>query len=109
MPSELELLRAALRDNPEMHDRLRRLALAGKLIPAEESPPDEDLTIIASLEHNSMTGAKREQCGRCGCNVWISPSTQAMIAKRTRREGDEFICPPCFARKLEEKIEGGSK
>jgi hypothetical protein len=106
MPTEIAVLRAALKSNPEGHARLREMAVAGKIGSFDEINPAEPLTVVAASEHFGVTGAIQAKC-ECGTVVWLSPSTQAMMKGR----GDaptQIICVLCFSRTMqsdrEEKV-----
>ncbi len=103
MPTEVEILRAALKADPESHARLRQMAQEGLLGVAEDVPLDRPLAIVATSENLGIIGAKQVKCG-CGAAVWIAPSTQAVILAR----GDApttVICAPCFSRVVKERRE----
>jgi hypothetical protein len=105
MPTEREAIRAMLKDNPEVHDRLREMALTGKIkaFTNEDAASDELLTIVASDQHGGIIGSVQVKCD-CGLGVWISPSTQAMIKARGANPS-EIICHLCFHRTLMERRE----
>jgi hypothetical protein len=103
MPTEIEVIRAALKANPEAHQRLRKMALEGKFGTIEDVPADAPLTVVAATEHGGITGSKQALCA-CGAAVWLSPSTQATIKAR----GDvptPVICGSCFGKAMKEKNE----
>lgn len=104
MPDEIAVLRAALKDSPEAHDRLRALALSGKLGRAEEVPASQPLTVVAAPRHYGIDGAKQARC-ECGVTVWLSPSTQAMMMKRgtsPQAAPTTIVCVECFQKELKE-------
>lgn len=105
MPSEIEAIRAMLKSNPEVHNRLRELALAGKIQPFTQAEADSDelLTIVASDQHGGIYGALQVKCG-CGLAVWISPSTQAMIKARGVNP-TTIMCHLCFGQAMKERRE----
>jgi hypothetical protein len=108
MPTEREVIRAALKANPEHHAKLRQLALAGKLGTFKDVNPDEPLTIIASPDHFGITGAKMVRCGACQIAVWLSPSTQALIKARDAAPTPaptRVMCGCCFGEELKERCE----
>ena len=98
MPSEIEVIRAALRANPEQAERLKRMATEGKFCPMEEIPPDEELTVIGGYDHAGITGSQQARCA-CAAIVWVSPSTQAMILARGATP-TRIICIACCLREL---------
>lgn len=101
MPSEIATLRAALRANPEFHDKLRELAEAGRLKPCAVDKVD---VIVAAPDHCGIDGAKQAKCA-CGGVVWLSPSTQAMIIARGDVPQPVIICVCCFQKGLKEMKE----
>lgn len=105
MPSEIEAIRAMFKADPVLHDRLRKLALAGKIKPftQAEADSDENLTVIASDQHGGIYGALQVKCG-CGLPVWISPSTQAMIKARGVNP-TTVMCHLCFGQAMKERRE----
>lgn len=103
MPNEIAVLRAALRTNPEHHDKLRELAEAGHIQPWEDAEAEVE-TIVAAPEHFGIDGAQQAQCG-CGVFVWLSPSTQAMLIARGAVPRPRIICVWCFHKELRENFE----
>jgi hypothetical protein len=96
MASELAVLRAALRSNPEHHEKLKELAERGSLGPLTDVPDDVPLTVVAAPEHFGIDGAKQARCG-CGIIVWLSPSTQRMIiARGAVPNAIRVLCAWCF-------------
>jgi hypothetical protein len=98
MPSDVAVLRAALRSNPEHHAKLRELCESGAVGPMVDIPDDEPIIVVAAPEHFGIEGAKQARC-TCGLIVWLSPSTQAMMLKRV---GIPALvrCAWCFMREL---------
>ncbi len=105
MPTEAAVIRAALRNNPEHHAKLRELAESGLIGPLTDIPADDPLTIIAAPEHFGIDGAQQAKCA-CGLIVWLSPSTQAMIL---RRDGNptppRILCAWCWTQELRATFE----
>lgn len=101
MATEIATLRAALRANPEGHDRLRELAESGAIQPLNDDDLHEAMTIVAASEHFGIFGAQEAQCA-CGAVVWLSPSTQAMIKARDAVPQPRRVCVFCFAREIKE-------
>lgn len=102
MPSEISVIRAALKASPEAHDKLREMVLSGKLGSAETVPNIESLTIIAAPDHFGIEGSKQARCG-CGLIVWINPSTQAMLLCRDadpQAAPTRVLCAWCFMKEL---------
>ena len=81
MPNEMAVLRAALKANPEVHDKLRSMAEKGMLSTFEDIDPNEPLIVIAAPEPYGIVGSIQAHC-ECGAVVWLSPSTQAMLKAR---------------------------
>jgi hypothetical protein len=104
LPSETEVIRAALKGNPETHAKLRKLAQEGKIGTFAEIPPDEPLTLVAAVEHYGIVGAKKVTCTTCAIGVWISPSTQEMLKGRGAAP-TAIICVPCFRQTIKERRE----
>jgi len=100
MPSEIAVLRAALKSSPEHHARLRRLCESGAIGPMVDIPDDEPLTIVAAPDHYGIDGAKQAQCG-CGIIVWMTPLTLTMLLKRGTAP-HRVLCPLCFIKELKE-------
>lgn len=97
MPNEIEVLRDALRTNPEHHRKLRELIESGAIESDDDATPREIDTIVAAPEHFGIVGAKQAQCA-CGATVWLSPSTQAMIiARGAVPQPLTIMCIECFA------------
>ena len=103
MPSEIEVIRAALKANPEGHKKLREMLTEGKLVIPQELSADEPLTIVAAGDHCGINGAKRVLCA-CGTGVWLSPSTQAMIKARGAAP-TSVICPLCLIQSVKDQRE----
>jgi hypothetical protein len=99
MPTEIAVLRAALRDNPAHHAKLRELAESGAIGPLTDIPDDQPFIVIAAPEHFGMEGAKQARCP-CGLIVWLSPTTQRMIDERNAIPGPMIMCAWCFFREL---------
>jgi hypothetical protein len=100
MPSEIAVLRAALKADPEYHANLKALCERGLIGPMVDVPPDKMLTVVATPNHCGIEGCKQDRC-ECGCIVWIAPSTQAMLIKRGASP-HRVICGLCFVKELEE-------
>lgn len=103
MPSEIEVIRAALKESPEMAARLRRMALEGKIKPMAEADKDEVLTVVATGNHYGIIGCVQTRCA-CGERVWLSPSTQAMLKERGATP-TRIVCSLCFLSELESQRE----
>ena len=79
MPSEIEVIRAALKNsNSEAYRKFVEMARDGKLGAFTDVGPDDPLTVVGSPDHLGVVGAIRVKCG-CGIAIWLSPSTQEMI------------------------------
>jgi hypothetical protein len=98
MPNEIATLRAALRTSPEYHRKLHQLFVSGVVQPADLDPTEE-ITIVAASEHFGMEGAKQARCA-CGVIVWLSPSTQEMVAARGDVPQPRIACIGCFTKEI---------
>ena len=96
--NEIATLRAALKANPDHHAKLRELVESG-VIQSASADPCEVETIVAAPERFGIEGAQQAQCA-CGITVWLSPSTQAMIAARGDVPQPIITCIWCFTKEL---------
>ena len=104
MPTETEVIRAALKDDPEMAAKLYELAMTGKLAPLERADDSELLIVVATDNHCGIQGSLQTQC-TCTRLVWLSPSTQAMLKDRGHAP-TIVMCSVCFLAELERRREG---
>ena len=103
MPSEIEVIRAALKANPEAAEKIREMALAGKIKTLEELDPEEQLIVVATVNHYGITGCIQARCA-CGTTVWLSPATQAMLKDRGAAP-TKIICTACLIAELKSQRE----
>jgi len=90
MPSEREVIRKVLRQMDN-----KTLAVL-KNMECEESVPDtEPMKVLAADDPGGITGSKQVPATCCGRKVWISPSTQDMIARRGKHMV-EVVCVQCL-------------
>jgi hypothetical protein len=104
MPSEIDAVRKAFSENPKLHDRLRMMFNRGKLGTEADIPPDEELVVVAAMDHGGIFGAKQVSCSECPAKVWIAPSTQEMLSRR----GDaptKIVCTLCVLKSMKEMRE----
>jgi hypothetical protein len=103
MASEIAVLRAALKASPEAHDKLRAMALSGKL-GTMDVPNCEPLVIVCAPNHYGIEGAKQAKC-ECGVIVWMTLSTIEMLIRRDAapHAPNRIICTDCFHKELREE------
>jgi hypothetical protein len=89
MPTERDLIRSLIANAPEDFRKfLERVEVAHAQQP-------EPMTIVCAMDPAGITGAKQTECSGCRGKIWLSPSTQQMLAER----GDlptKLICPNCM-------------
>jgi hypothetical protein len=102
VPTEREAIRNFVRGGGPLVERLSRAVDEGQLRIAGDAvaETDEELVVVAS-NNCGIIGAKPANCG-CGTEVWLSPSTLEMMAKRGNRP-TKIMCLPCV---LKEKKNG---
>lgn len=103
MPSEIEVIRAALKTNTEAYRKFVEMARDGKLGAFSDVGPDDPLTVVGSPDHLGVVGAIRVKCG-CGIAIWLSPSTQEMLKGRGAAP-TPIICAICFFKAMKERRE----
>lgn len=98
--NEREAIRKWMRDNPERAAALRKKFDEGSLTNSVEIlESDTPVTMICGPDHGKIDGSKQAKC-ECGAVIWISPSTQALLAKRGATP-TRLICMRCGGRALE--------
>lgn len=96
--TEREAIRKALRENPQHATALAKMVERGLVSSTKDIEPTEPVTIVGGLHHANIDGAKQFRCV-CGNLVWVSPSTQEVIANRPA--GYTIFCPACFIKLIE--------
>jgi len=107
MPSEIEVFRAAMKiADPETVEKLRNLALTGRIKSYDSADATKPLIVVATTDHCGISGCRQARCA-CGTLVWLSPSTQAMLKERDRTPTAEtrIVCGECFIVELESRRE----
>ncbi len=95
MPTEREVIRKFLRENPDAAERLGELVEQGRIKSTESLKDDgEPLTVVGShLGPAGIIGSKQYRCA-CGKPAWLSPSTQEVMAKH---KGEvNVMCSQCL-------------
>jgi hypothetical protein len=73
---------------------------AGNLfIPFHQKAERIDAVVVAPAFWEHVPGSIRGTCSRCGQEVWVSPSTQILLAQQP---GVPIICAPCMYKQLKE-------
>lgn len=79
--TEREAIKKWMRENPERAAQLRQLYDRGLLHSLEVLASDVPVTMICGPSAGGIKGSKQALC-ECGAVIWISPSTQKILAER---------------------------
>jgi hypothetical protein len=95
MPTEREILDQIISAADD-----ETLAIMRKWEVANPADP-EPMVICAGPDSFGVIGAMQTQCARCDALVWLSPSTQELLAKRGNL-ATEVICVLCLMSRMKE-------
>jgi hypothetical protein len=95
MPSEREFIRQMVATASE-----RDLELLRKL-GAADAKQEEPMVFVGGPDPMGIVGSKQTVCG-CGAEIWLSPSTQKVLAERGDRPS-QMMCIFCLARIVKEE------
>lgn len=109
MTTERESIRKLLDSHSPVADWLRDGVASGRIRSSEDIDLDEEIIVVGGDFHEGVDGSKQATCGSCGSVVWLSPSTQEMMAKRSPASVT-ISCVRCLLKdakaELEEKPDG---
>jgi hypothetical protein len=89
MPTERDLIRSLFARSPE------RVKAFLEKVDVADPRNAEPMIVACNTESLGITGSKQAACCDCFAKIWLSPSTQQMLAER----GDLptfLICPQCM-------------
>lgn len=98
MSTEREAIRELFRKRPDLANYFRQKIENGTLGSTDDIPDDEEIIIVAGDAPGGVTGSKQTKCV-CGAVVWLSPSTQEMMAQR-KQQTMTIKCLPCILKGL---------
>ena len=104
MTTERESIRKLLESHSPVADWLRDGVTSGRIRSSDEVDPSEEIVVVASSTHENVDGAKQAKCGACGSVVWLSPSTQEMMAKRPQAS-ITISCVRCLLMRAKNELE----
>jgi len=99
MPTERESIRKFLNENSRVAALLKRGVAEGRIGCSDDVDKDEVMTVVAGPDSGGVIGSIQSKCDGCGSLVWLSPSTQEMMAKRG--DGKTLIrCLDCVLKEV---------
>lgn len=104
MTTERESIRKLLDSHSPMADWLHEGVASGRIRSSDDIDHNEEIIVVGGPEHGGVDGAKQAKCG-CGAVVWISPSTQEMMAKRGPSAPTIIVCIPCLLKNAQTELE----
>lgn len=101
MPTEREAIRKFLNKDSRVAAWVKRGVAEGRIGCSDDLDKDEAMTVVAGHDSGGVIGSIQSKCGGCGSLVWLSPSTQEMMAKRG--DGTTLIrCLDCVLKEAKE-------
>lgn len=99
--TEREAIRKMLDARPDVAQMLRSMVASGQMVGYDSLPniDCEQLIVLCGTDHGGIEGSKQLRCG-CGVAIWMGPSTQEMIARRTKPV--TVLCSSCGRKSLGE-------
>jgi hypothetical protein len=94
---EIEAIRKFLEGDHPSVQFVKSGVASGLIGCTDDVPPEQPVTVVGAPK-TDINGSKAYTCGECGGRVWLAPSAQEMMAKRTGPI--HIVCISCVVKEL---------